>query len=475
MAAARVLAGYTLGGADNLRRAMGKKDKKKMAEERHKFIAGCATLNQIEAKKANEIFDLLEKFAGYGFNKSHSVAYGWISYQTAYLKANYPVEFMAAVLSNEISNTDKISIFVGECKRMGIRILPPDVNRSALKFLPEMDGETPGIRYGLAAIKNVGEAAMEAAIAEREEAGPFKSLEDFCSRLDSRKVNKKVAESLVKCGAFDWTGIERAALAAEIDSTLAAAASSQRDKASGQGGLFDSFVAAPPPRRSAILVPPWPKSEKLAFEKELLGFYVTGHPLDEYRGELESGKYLPIISLAEADDKGTVQVAGALISVEKKFTKKESKPFAIVILEDLTGSVEVMVWNETFAKSSRLLELGKVVAITARVDKREEATRLTAAEIRSLTASAGTNGNGNGHAMPVADTALPVLLRVQSPRTTERELIELKEALTHHPGPRPVHLEFINAGGQKLLLKLGPQFAVDLSPELQSRLGDWLV
>jgi DNA polymerase-3 subunit alpha len=474
MAAARVLAGYTLGGADNLRRAMGKKDKKKMAEERDKFIAGCAALNKIEAKKANEIFDLLEKFAGYGFNKSHSVAYGWISYQTAFLKANYPVEFMAAVLSNEISNTDKISIFVGECKRMGIGILPPDVNRSGLKFTPEMDGGTPGIRFGLAAIKNVGEAAMEAAIEERKQNGPFKSLEDFCARLDSRKVNKKVVESLVKCGAFDWTGLERAALAAEIDSTLAASASSQRDKASGQGGLFDSFAAAPAPKRAAIQAVPWTKGEKLGFEKELLGFYVTGHPLDEYRGELESGRYVPLNALGEAEDRGTVQVAGALISVDKKFTKKDSKPFAIVVLEDLTGSVEVAVWSEAFAKHVRLLEQGKVVAITARVDKRDEAVRLAAAEMRGLLPSAASKPslptNGAAHAKPA-----PVLLRLPHPRTTEAQLFELKEALAQHPGPRPVHVEFVDGPGGTVVLKLGARFGVDLCPELESRLGEWLV
>ena len=471
MAAARVLAGYTLGGADNLRRAMGKKDKKKMAQERDKFIAGCAALNKIEEKKANDIFDLLEKFAGYGFNKSHSVAYGWISYQTAFLKANHPVEFMAAVLSNEISNTDKISIFVGECKRMGIAILPPDVNRSALKFMPEMEGETRGIRYGLAAIKNVGEAAMEAAIEERGRNGVFKSLEDFCARLDSRKVNKKVVESLVKCGAFDWTGIERAALASEIDSTLAASASTQRDKASGQGGLFDSFAASPPPRRAAIPAAPWPKAEKLAFEKELLGFYVTGHPLDEYRGELESGKYTPINALGEAEDRATVQVGGALISVEKKFTKKDSKPFAIVIIEDLTASVEVKVWNETFTKHGRLLELGKAVVIAARVDKREETLSLTAAEIRPLKAP-GASANG---APPPPAGGAPVLLRLQHPSTTEVQLNELKEALAHHPGPRPVHVEFVSGGGGKLLMKLGAKFGVELCPELESRLGAWLV
>ncbi|MEA3188076.1 MAG: polymerase subunit alpha, partial [Chthoniobacter sp.] len=331
MAAARVLAGYTLGGADNLRRAMGKKDKKKMAQEREKFIAGCAALNKIEAKKANEIFDLLEKFAGYGFNKSHSVAYGWISYQTAFMKANWPVEFMAAVLSNEISNTDKISIFVGECKRMGIAILPPDVNRSALKFTPELDGES-GIRYGLAAIKNVGEAAMENAIAERSTNGEFESLDDFCARLDSRKINKKVLEALVKCGAFDWAGIDRAQLFVEIDAALAASSSAQRDRASGQVSMFGDFAKTPAaPRRPAISAPRWPDSEKLGFEKELLGFYVTGHPLDEYRSVLENGKYRAMNALLELDDKATVQVAGALTNVDKKFTKKDGKPFAIAV------------------------------------------------------------------------------------------------------------------------------------------------
>jgi DNA polymerase III subunit alpha len=475
MQAAQVLAGYTLGGADLLRRAMGKKDKEKMAKEREKFIKGCRELNEIDEKKASEIFDLLEKFAGYGFNRSHSAAYAWVSYQTAFLKANYPVEFMAAVLSNEISNTDKISIFVSECKRMGIDILPPDVNRSGLKFRPEMtsDAETgesrPGIRYGLAAIKNVGEGAMQAALEEREKAGEFKSLEDFCSRLDSRKVNKKVLESLVKCGAFDWTGRDRAAVVAEIDGVLAASASSQRDRASGQGGLFDDFAVAPAPKRTTMFVPPWPQSEKLAYEKELLGFYVTGHPLDEYRPELESGKYVAINALNEAEDKSTVTVAGALIGVEKKFTKKDSKPFAIATLEDLTGSIEVMVWNETFLKSSRFLEAGKVVAIAARVDKREEPPRLAASEVRELKPVANGNGGngGNGHAAPK-----PVLLRFQHASTSEAQMLVVQKALALSPGARPVQIEFVNGEGLRLLMK--SRARVDLSDELRGTLREWL-
>ncbi|HLW34126.1 MAG TPA: DNA polymerase III subunit alpha, partial [Chthoniobacterales bacterium] len=225
MAAASKLAGYSLAEGDLLRRAMGKKDKEKMAKERKNFIDGCARTNKIPEKKANSIFDLLEKFAGYGFNKSHSAAYGLISYQTAYLKSHYPVEFMAGLLSNEINNTDKISVFVGECQRMGIPILPPDINKSGLKFVPEVAAGTDGdgvsgitdagnsskaIRYGLAAIKNVGESAMQSAIEERERAGDYTSLEDFCGRMGTRIANRKMLESLIKAGAFDFVGRDRA-------------------------------------------------------------------------------------------------------------------------------------------------------------------------------------------------------------------------------------------------------------------------
>src|SRR5881398_1437691 len=261
MAAASKLAGYSLAQGDLLRRAMGKKDKEKMAKERRNFIDGCARTNNIPEKKANAIFDLLEKFAGYGFNKSHSAAYGVISYHTSYLKAHYPVEFMAGLLSNEINNTDKISVFVGECKRMGISILPPDINKSGLKFTPEavagvVDAGSatqpqaigvtdPGygaIRYGLAAIKHVGEMAMETAIREREQ-GDFTSLEDFCARLDSRVANRKMLESLIKAGAFDFLGGDRSELFNCIDDALMASAAAQRDRIAGQVSLFDETTA----------------------------------------------------------------------------------------------------------------------------------------------------------------------------------------------------------------------------------------
>src|SRR5438067_1005064 len=386
MAAASKLAGYSLAQADLLRRAMGKKDKEKMAKERQNFIAGCAHTNKIPEKKANAIFDLLEKFAGYGFNKSHSAAYGLISYQTAYLKAHYPVEFMAGLLSNEINNTDKISVFVGECKRMGIAILPPDINKSGLKFTPETvagigdagsrTGESqtgvgdPGyraIRYGLAAIKHVGESAMTTVIREREQRGDFTSLEDFCTRLDTRIANRKMLESLVKAGAFDFLGRERAELFACIDEALTASATAQRDRLAGQVSLFDEASAPNASRKRQVAS--WSEHEKLSYEKELLGFYVSGHPLDAYVDLFAARNYRSIASLAELDDRAPFKIAGAIVEVEKKFTRREGKPFAVIWVEDLSDMLEVVLWNEVYLKVSDALAAGRVVEIRGVLDK----------------------------------------------------------------------------------------------------------
>ncbi|HEY0369262.1 MAG TPA: DNA polymerase III subunit alpha [Chthoniobacterales bacterium] len=463
MAAASKLAGYSLGQSDLLRRAMGKKDREKMAKERANFIKGCADTNGIAEKKANAIFDLLEKFAGYGFNKSHSAAYGLISYQTAYLKANYPVEFMSGLLSNEVNNTDKISVFVGECKRMGITILPPDVNRSALKFTPE--GEN-AIRFGLAAIKNVGEGAMEAAIRERENGGEFASLEDFCRRLDSRVANRKMLESLVKCGAFDFIGRDRAELFACIEESLAAASASHRDRASGQVSLFDE-MPAPSSKATSRAVIPWTKHETLAYEKELLGFYVTGHPLDAYASVIAEGRYQPINSLGELDDRASFRVAGALTQVEKKFTKKDAKPFAVVWLEDVTGLLEIVVWNDVYTKVSESLLPGKVIAVQGALDKRDEAVRATAQKVKVLTPGAPTNGvavNGNGS---------PVVLRFPQ-STTPAELQSVRQILALSPGASSVQLLFERDNGEVLRVDAGADLRVQATPELKQRLARWM-
>ena len=485
MAAASRLAGYSLGQADLLRRAMGKKDREKMAKERSNFIKGCAETNKIAEKKANAIFDLLEKFAGYGFNKSHSAAYGLISYQTAYLKANYPVEFMSGLLSNEINNTDKISIFVGECKRMGIAILPPDVNRSRLKFAPEAvagvadPGESGGaaeaavsdrgynaIRYGLAAIKNVGEVAMEAAIQEREERGDFISLEDFCGRLDSRIANRKMLESLVKCGAFDFLGRERAELFACIEESLAAASASHRDRASGQASLFDELSAPAQPRTTRI-VTPWPEREKMSYEKELLGFYVTGHPLDDYAGVFAEGKYQAILSLGELADRATFRIAGTIVQMDKKFTKREGKPFAVVWLEDMTGTIEVVLWNEVYVKVSASLVTGRVIAIRGTLDKRDDSVRATALNVKLLEPDQATSEQPNESEAP------GITLRF-SPAVTAEELRHVREVLARNPGDQRVQLVFERANTAPLRVDVSDDLRAELTPELEATLAPWL-
>ena len=473
---------------DLLRRAMGKKDREKMAKERANFIEGCARENKIAEKKANTIFDLLEKFAGYGFNKSHSAAYGLISYQTAYLKANYPVEFMAALLSNEINNTDKISTFVGECKRMGIPILPPDVNRSGLKFSPEMwegpqrpdaDRGTEAvptlnaIRYGLAAIKNVGQGAMELAISEREERGEFATLEDFCRRLDSRIANRKILENLVKCGAFDFLGRERAELFVCIDDSLASASASQKDRASGQVSLFDDMVP-PAPKPSARRVIPWSEQEKMSYEKELLGFYVTGHPLDAYATLLAEGNYQTITSLNELPDRAGFRIAGAIVQVDKKFTKKEGKPFAVVWLEDLTATLEVVLWNEVYVNISEALALGRVLSVQGTLDKRDDALRAVAQKAKLL--APGDNqrrspNESNGNGMTKNDAPLVLFF---SPAASAAELREVQAVLAGSPGSCPVRLMFCRADGESVQMDAGINLRVKMTPELREKLMPWL-
>ncbi len=481
MAAASKLAGYSLAQADLLRRAMGKKDKEKMAKERKNFIEGCARTNKIPEKKANAIFDLLEKFAGYGFNKSHSAAYGVISYQTAYLKAHYPVEFMAGLLSNEINNTEKISVFVGECKRMGICILPPDINKSGLKFMPETvaridDAGTgiadPGykaIRYGLAAIKHVGETAMESVIREREERGEFISLEDFCARLDSRIANRKMLESLVKSGAFDFVGKDRAELFGCIDDAVSASVAAQRDRLAGQVSLFDEATAPTTSRKR--LASRWSDHEKLSYEKELLGFYVSGHPLDAYAEVIAAKNYRSINSLGELDDRAPFKIAGAIVQVEKKFTRKEGKPFAVVWVEDLTDMLEVVVWNEVYLKISDSLAAGRVIEIRGTLDKREEVLRAMATEIRLL-----APGKTNGANEQSTDTRQehPVLLQF-SPAATGDELRQVHQILVSSPGRRPVQLLFDRANGNSLRLDAGTDFRVNLTPDVEEKLSRWLV
>jgi DNA polymerase-3 subunit alpha len=314
---------------------------------------------------------------------------------------------MAGVLSYEISNPDKIANFVSECFEMGIKVLPPDINKSSLKFAPERfdtEDENPNaIRYGLSAIKNVGEGAMEAAIAEREKNGPFTSLEDFAARLDNRAVNKKLMEALVKSGAFDFTGELRAVMFAKLEQVLASAASMQKDKKSGQGGLFDDFDLAKPkskknePETPSIV---WSTDEVLAFEKELLGFYVSGHPLDSYRGHFDSVKLIKIAGIEEIDTKekaSTHTIAGILSQLEVRYSRKDNRAFATFKVEDFTGVQEMMCWSDDYEKLKDVLADGAVMAFRIRVskDQKTDGNRVTCNDAKPLKPKAAKPRNAN--------------------------------------------------------------------------------
>jgi DNA polymerase-3 subunit alpha len=325
------------------------------------------------------------------------------------------------------------------------------------------------IRYGLAAIKNVGEAAMAIAIRERDQGGEFSSLDDFCTRLDSRLANRKMLESLIKAGAFDFTERDRAELFACIDESLNASAIAQRDRAAGQVSLFDEQThAATAARRQPIK--PWNDHEKLSYEKELLGFYVSGHPLDAYADVFAAKKYRSIASLGELDDRAQFKIAGAIVEVEKKFTKKEGKPFAVVRLEDLVDTLEVVVWNEVYLKVSDVLVPGRVVELKATLDRRDEMLRATAVEIKPLAAASANGATGTEHRPQVS----AIRLRFSS-ATTGDELRQVRNILVSSPGRHPVQLLFDRGNGNSLRLDAGSEFRVDLTPNLAERLSRWLV
>jgi DNA polymerase-3 subunit alpha len=464
--AANVLAGYSLGQADLLRRAMGKKDAEKMAKERVVFVEGCERVNQIPPKQANAIFDLLEKFAQYGFNKSHSAAYGLISYQTAYLKAHFPVEFMCGLMSADADNTEKLTAFLAECKRMGVRILPPDVNESDLKFRPvRLDNGEVAIRFGLAAIKNVGAGAMETAIAERAKNGRFESLEDFCARLDSRAVNKKLVESLVKCGTFDSFDENRARVFATIDEALAAAASTQRDRASGQVSMFDVFEASAPvgARKSGSTqkIEPWSKKETLDYEKELLGLYVTGHPLDAYAGHFDSAKYTRIADAKELTESKTVKLAGMIQAAERKFRKSDGKPFWIVTLEDFSGaSIEMFMWDETATEHALLLKSGEVFGFSVRISRKDDELRASVNSLEPLKPRVSRKA---------------VALRFEAPKLTAGDLERVAAAIRKFSGNRPVQLDFVRPDGGSVEVLAGDEFGVGDERALRGELADLLL
>src|SRR5271169_3447618 len=374
MLAAQILAGYTLGGADLFRRAMGKKKIEEMAKQREIFVKGCAVTNKIPAAKANQIFDLLEKFAGYGFNKSHAAAYAIVAYQTAYLKANYPVEFFCAMMTNDMAATEKLTEYIAEAREFEIEVLGPDVNESGVFFAPAREGKA--IRFGLAAIKGVGEAAVEAILKARDAHGKFKTLSELCERVDGRSLTRKTLEALIKTGACDTFGQTRATLFAQIERTLARAASILSDKQKGQSSLFGALEEKAPPMPESISnLPEWPQHELLAHEKELLGFYVTGHPLTPFVPILEKYALANTAKLAELPNRSLTRIGGMIAAVTHGFSKKSGKPYSMVTLEDLEGSVQLLVMND-YDKFRPLLEANKAILVIGEVSTGEDKRKI---------------------------------------------------------------------------------------------------
>ncbi|MBN1404848.1 MAG: DNA polymerase III subunit alpha [Opitutales bacterium] len=356
MEAARRIAGYTLGGADILRRAMGKKKVEVMEAERAKFVKGAMETNKIPEKKAEEIFALLEKFAGYGFNKSHSAAYAMLSYRTAYLKAHYPVQYMAALLGCELGNAEKLKGFIEEVSNMGISVAGPDVNRSGESFtpLPDSTGESGTILFGMAAIKGVGEGAAAAICKERKEAGPFKDFYDFVRRMDGKSVNKRVMENLIKTGGFDNMGQDRGTLLAGLDAVLKDVAREQQEREQGQGSLFDFFGAPEPanlisggPMLDEVRMP---MAEKLQHEKDLLGFYVSGHPMNRFHGIAEGLSSFDGDEYLEWGDKTPFRLCGVITSFAKKMSKKDNSMWAILGVGTRTSSYQMNMYSRAYAK-----------------------------------------------------------------------------------------------------------------------------
>ena len=468
MQAAQILAGYTLGGADVLRRAMGKKKVEEMAKQRAIFVEGCAKKNSIPPEKANQLFDVLDKFAGYGFNKAHAACYGVITCQTAWLKARHPVEFMAALLSNELDNTDKIALFVAEARSMGISVLAPSVNESGSVFTV---GEK-SIRFGLSAIKNVGQAAVELIIAAREKDGPFRDLHDLCSRVESRGMNKKLVESLVKSGACDDFGPNRAALLTQIDGALAQASAKARDRDAGQASLLDLLGPMEPVTKKtnaqagANGVPDFSLRERLGYEKELLGFYITGHPLDDYAIDLAAFQIHTVAQLKETAGEIDTRVCGLVTKVEVRTTQKDRKPWARVTFEDLTGSIEVLVFPDTYAALPRPLEAGEVVVISGSLDRRDDQPKLRAVQVLWL---------------PEAHEQLLRELALQLPLEDwldPARWAQLRELVMDTPGPVKLRLicSRANGGGVRSRVELAPadHYGVAWTPEFKARLETFL-
>src|SRR5580700_9645189 len=452
MQIANRLASFSLGEADILRRAMGKKKKEEMAAQRAKFMAGCAG-NKIPEKKAEGIFNLMEEFAGYGFNKSHSCAYALLAYQTAYLKTHYPVEFIAALLTSETGNADKAVKYINEARGMSIKILPPDVNESDLYFTPI--GEA--IRFGLAAIKNVGENTAKAICDARTTGGRFKSLYDFCERIEVRFLNKRVFESLIKSGAMDSMGA-RESMVASIDDAVTAIQRAARIKESGQGGFFFGGAGEPAhvefEMRDAA---PWSEEERLTSEYAMLGFYVSGHPLEKYASRLEEMKSVCLSEIEGMRNGKEITVAALIVGTRPMRSKKGAR-WAICTIQDMTGIQELLAFPEAFGKLENVLKPRVPLLMKVRVQVEESGTRLSLQEARSM--------EGMGEKVVVS----PVRIRMNLENMAGDLVDRLQDIFVTFPGRNPVVFDIVRPDGT--IAEMATERRVKVSAELLSAIRD---
>ena len=463
MKIANILANYTLGDADILRRAMGKKIPEVMNNEKEKFMAG-AEKNNIPTDKAEFIFDLMAKFAGYGFNKSHSAAYALIAYQTAFLKAHYPAQFMAALLSCDMNNTDKVVAYINECRDNEIEVRPPDINESFKDFTVIDDR----IRFGLAAVKNVGEAALDSIIEERLKDGPYLSLEDFCCRVDLRRVNRRVLESLNKAGAFDSLNLKRSQLFAILDQALEQGQAAQRDRLSGQISLFAVMGSEDETQHKKIeipSIPEWSDQEKLTFEKETVGFYLTGHPLDYYREDILAVTDSSLNENKKWVEGQNLRVGGFIRDIKNRKTKK-GDPMAVIIMEDIAGTAEVVIFPELYSRCATILNTDTPVIIEGLVKKDERGDNIIANGVETLEAARDKY------------TASACIM-LQSDRVNRQNLEALKKVFYRHHGTCPVSLTLHFAGRGEVDLEITKDITIkpckEFTAEVNQTMGDQVI
>jgi DNA polymerase-3 subunit alpha len=451
MQTAQVVAGYSLGGADMLRRAMGKKKPEEMAKQRAVFVEG-AGQNGIDEATANEIFDYIDKFAGYGFNKSHAAAYSLVAYQTAWLKCHYPASFMAATLSSEMANTDKVQFFCNDARQGGLTFLPPDINASGIRFQP-VDGKT--IRYGLGAIKGTGDSALSVILKARSDGGPFKDLFDFCRRIDKRVVNRRVIEALIRAGAFDSIDDHRHKLFASVGIALEAAEQAERN--AHQGGLFD--LGGPGETAASELhyleVPPWTERERLLNEKPALGFFLSGHPFNGYREEVSRFVKRSLSQLEP--QKELVLMAGVVVSTRTQMTRRGK--MAIVMLDDGSTQQEVSVFNELWDAERTKIKEDELLLVEGKVQKDEYmgGLRVTADKLMTL-----------------ADVRSRFARQLRLSLNGQANADKLRSLLApYRQGPCPVRLAYRN-GEAETEIALSEQWRVRLDDALLAALQDWL-